>query len=279
MAANLIRKGFRVTVHNRTRDKEEPLAELGAALAGSPSEASRGADFVVVIVSDTPDVEEVIFGPSGIAASASPGTIVIDMSTIDPVAERDFASRLHSQGIRMIDAPVSGGSEGARGGTLSIMAGGETEDIDRARPILEALGSTITHVGPVGSGQMTKAINQVIVGGTILAVAEGMALGMKAGLDMERVLKAISAGAAGSWALSNRGPRMIAGEFPLGFRLALHRKDLAIALAAAARLGAELPGANLVAKLEDTLIAQGFADSDLSVLVRAIEDQLTKQDP
>lgn len=274
MAANLVRKGFQVIVHNRTRSKEEPLAEMGASRAASPAEAAEGAEIVILIVSDTPDVDEILFGPSGVADAASPGTIVIDMSTIDPEAARKFATRLARKKIRMIDAPVSGGTEGAQAGTLSIMAGGDAEDIARVRPVLEGMGSQITHVGPVGSGQMAKAINQVIVGGTLLAVAEGMVLGMKAGVDMDRVLEAIQAGAAGSWALANRASRMIAGEFPLGFKLTLHRKDLAIALSTAAQLGVELPGAALVASLEDYLVSKSLGNNDVSVLVRAIEHRL-----
>lgn len=273
MAANLIRGGFEVTVHNRTRDKERPLAEMGAARAENPASAAARSDIVVIIVSDTPDVEEVIFAPFGVAEGAADGSLVIDMSTIDPESTRMFASRLSEKGIRMIDAPVSGGTEGARAGTLSIMVGGSSGDVAQAMPLLETMGSKITHIGPVGSGQMAKAINQVVVGGTLLAVAEGIVLGTKAGLDMTRVLEALAAGAAGSWSLSNRGPRMLAGEFPLGFRLALHRKDLGIALAAAERLGADLPGTRLVASLEDALIAAGFADSDVSAIVRAVQSQ------
>lgn len=273
MAANLIRGGFEVTVHNRTRDKERPLAEMGAARAENPASAAARSDIVVIIVSDTPDVEEVIFAPFGVAEGAADGSLVIDMSTIDPESTRMFASRLSEKGIRMIDAPVSGGTEGARAGTLSIMVGGSSGDVAQAMPLLETMGSKITHIGPVGSGQMAKAINQVVVGGTLLAVAEGIVLGTKAGLDMTRVLEALAAGAAGSWSLSNRGPKMLAGEFPLGFRLALHRKDLGIALAAAERLGADLPGTRLVVSLEDALIAAGFADSDVSAIVRAVQSQ------
>lgn len=271
MASNLIRRGFELTVHNRTRDKEEPIAQLGAGRAASPAEAARTCGIVVLMVSDTDDVEEVLFGPSGVATGASSGTLIVDMSSIDPGASREFAARLTKISLSMIDAPVSGGSEGAQAGTLSIMVGGSDEDVARATPVLEALGTRITHVGPAGSGQIAKAVNQVIVGGTLLAVAEGMLLGMRAGLDMPLVVEALEAGAAGSWLLSHRADRMISGDFPLGFKLGLHRKDLRIALGSATEVGAELPGVRLVAQLEDALIERGFGDSDISLIVRAID--------
>lgn len=270
MAANLIKAGFDLAVHNRTRDREVPLAELGAARAESPSAATAGSEAVIVIVSDTPDVKHVLFGPDGVATSITKGALVIDMSTIDPLATREFATRLAGNGVGMLDAPVSGGTEGAEHGTLSIMAGGSPQDFERALPILEALGKTITHIGPSGSGQMTKAINQVIVAGTYLAVAEGMALGVRAGLKMEQVLKALAGGSAASWTLTNRAPRMIAGEYPLGFKVSLHRKDLKIALAAAEELGADLKAAKLVADIEDALISQGFGDSDIAAIAHSV---------
>lgn len=271
MAANLLRAGFRLTVHNRTREREEPLAALGASRARSPGEAANQAQFVIVIVTDTSDVEEVLFSEEGVAARAPKGAIVIDMSTIDPRAAAEFAARLGERGIAMIDAPVSGGTEGAQAGTLSIMAGGGERDVAAARPILEVLGSRVTHIGPIGSGQMTKAINQVIVASTFLAVAEGVRLGLAAGLDMERVIEAVGAGAASSWALTHRAPKMLRSEYPLGFKVRLHRKDLRIALGAAARLGIDLPGASLVADLEDALIREGFGDEDMSALAEAIK--------
>lgn len=270
MAANLIRKDFSVTVHNRTREKEEPLASLGAFRAATPSEAAAGADVIVVIVSDTPDVEEVLFGDNGVAMGARAGSVVVDMSTIDPESTRGFSARLKERGVGMVDAPVSGGSEGAESGTLSIMAGGDPQDFEMARPVLEAMGSNITLIGSSGSGQMTKAINQVIVAGTFLSVAEGMALGKRAGLDMSKVLEAVGAGAAGSWALSNRGPRMLEGSFPLGFKVSLHRKDLRIALRQARILGIDLPATALVAELEDLLIETGFSDQDISAIIAAL---------
>jgi 3-hydroxyisobutyrate dehydrogenase len=170
----------------------------------------------------------------------------------------------------MVDAPVSGGSEGARNATLTIFVGGEADDVERARPVLAALGRTITHVGPIGAGQAVKAVNQVILAGTYLGVAEGIVLAIRAGLDVEQVVDALGGGAAQSWVLANRSGRMLANDYPLGFKVALHRKDLGIALDLAGRLGASLPVAALAAQLESGLIAKGHGDDDMSALARAI---------
>ncbi len=271
MAANVVKAGFKVVVHNRTRDKELPLAELGSERAASPREAAEGSRFVITIVSDTPDVEEVLFGPQGVAEGAAEGSIVIDMSTIDPKATESFAERLESRGLHMLDSPVSGGTEGAESGKLTIMVGGREEVLESARPVLEAMGSKITHIGPSGAGQMTKAINQIVVAGTLLAVAEGVTLGMAAGLDMEKVLSALGPGAAGSWALTNRGPRMVEDHYPLGFKISLHRKDLKIALAVAKGSGLNLRAATLVEEIEERLIAAGFGDEDVSAIARGVK--------
>lgn len=273
MAARLVAAGHAVTVHNRTREREVPLADLGAARAATPAEAARGADVVVVIVSDTPDVEQVVFGPHGVAEGLAPGALVVDMSTIAPDATRAFAARLAERGGRWLDAPVSGGSEGARLGTLSIMIGGEAADLERARPLLEAMGTTLTHVGPVGSGQLAKAMNQVVIAGTYAAVAEGIVLGLKAGIDVDAALRALAGGAAGSWGLVHRGPNVVRNDYPLGFRVRLHRKDLGIALDAARALGAPLPVAALVEQWETGLIARGHGDEDVSAIARVVREQ------
>ena len=270
MARNLLAAGFGVRVHNRTRSREEPLADAGAVRCDTPADAARDADIVVTIVSDTADVDHVLFGEGGVASGAREGAIVIDMSTISPDATKEFARRLGERGIHMIDAPVSGGSEGAEKATLTIMVGGDEADVAAAQPVLEAMGSKITHVGPIGAGQTTKAVNQVIVGGFYLAVAEGMVLGMKAGLDMDRVLEAIGAGSCRSWVLENRAGHMISDSYPLGFRLALHLKDARIALEAAKSVGAELPLTSMVAETEESLVDRGFGDEDLSAIARDI---------
>lgn len=273
MAVNLLKAGHAVTVHNRTREREIPAASAGARRAGSPREAAQAAEIIITCVSDTPDVEAVILGAQGVIHGASSGAIVVDMSTISPSATRRMAAGLEKKAIRMLDAPVSGGSEGARNGTLSIMVGGEAVDVDKTMPVFQAMGKTIIHVGPVGSGQMAKAINQVILCGTYLAVAEGMALGLKAGLDMEKVVPALAGGAAGSWGLSNRSGNMIKNQYPLGFRVRLHRKDVVIALEVARELGVVLPVAALVEQIENGLISQGYGDEDVSAMARLIRTQ------
>ena len=270
MAANLARAGFEVTTWNRTRGRAPELRELGAREGADPAAVAAASDVVVICVSDTPDVEAVLFDAEGVAAGARAGTLVIDCSTIAPNATRTFASRLAERDVHLVDAPVSGGSEGARNATLTIFVGGEAADVQRARPILEALGKTITHVGPIGSGQAVKAVNQVILAGTYLGVAEGIVLAMKAGLDVEQVVGALGGGAAQSWVLANRSGRMIANDYPLGFKVALHRKDLGIALDLARELGAELPVSALCADLEDQLVADGHRDDDMSAVARSI---------
>jgi 3-hydroxyisobutyrate dehydrogenase len=228
---------------------------------------------VVICVSDTPDVEDVLFGPSGIAEGAHEGQLVIDCSTVSPSATRDFAARLRERGVAMVDAPVSGGSEGAQKATLTIFCGGEPADVERARPILSAVGKTITHVGPSGAGQAVKAVNQVILAGTYIGVAEGIVLAMKAGLDVSQVVEALGGGAAQSWVLANRSERMRTNDYPLGFKVALHRKDLGIALAMAREMGAELPVAEMAAEFETDLMAHDHADDDISALARVIRER------
>jgi len=270
MAENVARGGFSVSAWNRTAGRAPGLDALGVTRQPSPAAVATASDIVVTIVSDTPDVEAVLFGPDGVAEGAAPGTLVVDMSTISPSATRDFAARLAGHGVAMLDAPVSGGSEGAQKGTLSIFVGGEAADLERARPVLEAMGRTITHVGPIGAGQAVKAVNQVILAGTYLGVAEGIVLALNAGLDVEQVVGALGGGAAQSWVLANRSGRMLANDYPRGFKVALHRKDLGIALELARELGTELPVSELAAALEEQLIAAGHADDDMSALARAI---------
>jgi len=270
MALNILKAGHEVTVHNRTREREEPVAKAGARRAATPMEAARGADIVVTCVSDTPDAEAVILGADGVIHGAPAGAIVVDMSTISPSATRRIAAELANKGIPMLDAPVSGGSEGAQKGTLSIMVGGAATDVQKAMPVLSAMGKSITHVGPTGAGQMTKAINQVVAAGVYLAVAEGITLGLKARLDMEKVVQALAGGAAGSWVLNHRSGNMIRNEYPLGFRVRLHRKDVGIVMEAARELGVFLPVTGLVEQIENGLISQGYGDEDMSAMARLI---------
>ncbi len=270
MAANLGRAGFPLSVWNRTPGRATELVAAGATEARTPSEVAANSDVVVICVSDSPDVEGVLFGHDGIASGAKSGLLIIDCSTISPSATRDFGARLTEKNVHIVDAPVSGGSEGAQKATLTIFVGGDTADVERAKPVLGAMGKTITHLGPLGSGQAAKAVNQVILAGAYLGVAEGIVLAIKSGLDPEQLVAALSGGAARSWVLENRNTRMIANDYPLGFKVGLHRKDLGIALALAADVGAALPVAGLCAQLETGLIAQGHADEDMSAVARTI---------
>ncbi|MEX2541278.1 MAG: NAD(P)-dependent oxidoreductase [Trueperaceae bacterium] len=273
MALRLLAAGHQLTVHNRTREREVPLEREGARRAGTPREAATGAEAVITMVSDTPDAEAVVLGENGAAYGMSAGSLLVDMSTISPETTRGMARQLADRGVSMLDAPVSGGSEGAQAGTLSIMVGAQQADLERVRPVLEALGKTITLVGPVGSGQLAKAMNQVIIAGTYAAVAEGLTLGLKAGIDIEAALRAIGGGAAASWGLSNRGPNMIRNEYPLGFRTRLHRKDLGIALESARSLGVPIPIAAYVEQLETGLVARQLGDEDVSNIARVVREQ------
>ena len=273
MSLNILKAGHEVTVHNRTRQKEEAVAKEGAKRADSPRQAAEGAEIIITMVSDTPDVEAVVLGEDGVIQGAPQGAIVIDMSTISPAATRQMAEELGKKGIKMLDAPVSGGPEGAQNGTLAIMVGGDPADFEKVLPILEIMGKTVTHVGPIGAGQITKAINQILISGTYLTVAEGLTLGMKAGLDMEKVIQAISGGAASSWVLHNRGINVVNNTYPLGFRVRLHHKDLKIALDTARELEVTLPATALVAQIENGLIARGYGDDDVSAIGRSIREQ------
>ena len=272
MAERLLEAGHDLCVHNRTRERETPLAERGARRAATPRDAATGADVLVTMVADTPDVEQVLFGDGGAAAGLAAGSVLVDMSTISPLATRSMAERLAEAGVAMLDAPVSGGSEGARRGTLSIMVGGDADTLERVRPLLDVLGSTVTHVGPSGSGQVVKAMNQVIIAGTYAAVAEGIALGLAAGVDVEAAHRAVSGGAAGSWVLTHRAENMIQNTYPLGFRVRLHRKDLGIALESAREAGVPLPIAAYVEQLETGLVTRGHGDEDVSAIARAVRE-------
>ncbi len=273
MALNMLKAGYQVTVHNRTREKEIDAEKAGARRAATPAEAAREAEITITCVSDTPDVRHLVLDAEGVIHGARPGSLVIDMSTISPSATKEIAAALAEKEIRMLDAPVSGGSEGAQQGTLSIMIGGDAADVAAATPVLETMGKTLSHVGPIGAGQLTKAINQIVAAGTYWSVAEGVALGLKAGLDMETVVKAVGGGAAGSWAMDNRSGNMINNDYPLGFKVELHRKDLNIALAVARELGVTLPVAAFVEQVETGLIARGHAEEDISAMARTVREQ------
>ncbi len=270
MAANLARAGFSLTVWNRTPGRADHLLALGANEAPSAAALGAASDVVVLCLTDSPQVEAVLFGPDGLAEGLRAGSLVIDCSTISPTRVTEFAARLAERGVTMVDAPVSGGSEGARLATLTILVGGADADVERAGAVLRAMGRTVTHLGPLGAGQWAKAVNQVILAGTYLGVAEGVVLALKAGLDAEKIVGALAGGAAGSWVLENRSQRMIDDDYPIGFKIELHRKDLGIGLELAKSVGAVLPVSALAATFEDGIVAEGHGADDNSALARAI---------
>jgi len=276
MAHNLLQAGYPLTVFNRTASRCRPLQTAGARVATSPAEAAHNAEVLLLCVSDDRAAESVLLGlrtdrtesKASAVSGLRPGSLVIDCSTIAPTTSRHLAAALAEQQVHYLDAPVTGGTEGAKAGTLSVLVGGAAEQLERARPLLEVLGSSISHFGPVGAGQEAKAVNQVLVAGSYAAVAEALSLAERLGLDRNQVVQALKGGAAGSWALEHRSERMIHDHYPLGFKLALHRKDLAIALEAAEAQQLELPVSRLVAAMEDRLLASGHGALDVSALAR-----------
>lgn len=270
MAANLLRAGFRLTVWNRTAAKAGPVVAAGAIAAGSPAEVARSSEVVVTCVSDSPDVEEVILGAGGIAEGAAPGTIVIDCSTVAPATAKKVAAELARRDVSFLDAPVSGGDVGAKAGTLAMMVGGEGAVFERARPVLEAMGKTIVHVGPSGAGQVVKLCNQVAGALNLLAMAEAITLCRRSGVDPARMLEVVSRGAAGSWMLENLGPRAIAGDFAPGFMVELMQKDLRLIAEAAAETRTALPGSALVQQLLRGLEARNRGKDGTQAIVDAL---------
>lgn len=271
MAANILGAGHIVTVWNRTAAKAEPLRADGAAVVASPRAVAEASDVTFICVSDTPDVEAVLFGDDGIAAGAKPGSLVIDTSTVSPDATRRWAATLAEQGAGLVDAPVSGGSEGAANGTLSIMVGGTETDVARAEPLLDAIGSAVTHVGDAGSGQTCKLVNQILVVVTMLGVSEALTFAAAGGLDLEKTLAAVEGGAAGSWMLSNRGPQVIADDWRPGFTVDLQQKDLRLVLDEADELGTPMLATSTVFQLYRTLQREGLGSEGNHALVKAIE--------
>ena len=271
MAANLCHAGFQLNVHTRSRSAETAPELQGARSCASPAVAADAVDVLLICVSDDQAVETVLFGSDGAASTLRPDSVVVDCSTIAPATAMACAERLAQQGIHYLDAPVTGGTEGAKAGTLTLLAGGESTALASVRPVLEVIGSTIHHFGPVGRGQQVKAVNQVLVAGSYAAVAEAMALGERLDLPMDQVVEALKSGAAGSWALNHRSAGMLAGHYPLGFRLALHHKDLGIALEAAESVQLELPISRMVRQMEHDLMQQGHGDEDVSALHRQFD--------
>jgi len=271
MTENLLRAGFTVAGFNRTKSRLESFAEAGGRVAESPRDVAAASDVVVTMVSDTPDVEHVLFGAAGAVEGCRNGQVFVDMSTISPRATRDFAAKLRARGVEHLDAPVSGGESGAVAATLSIMVGGEAAAFERARPVFEALGKKITHLGPNGAGQSTKLVNQVAVVGTLLAVCEAIRFAGASGLDVGKVIDAVGGGAGASWQLANLGPKILARDFAPGFPIRLVRKDLRLVLEAADELRLPLPATHLVAELFEALGAAGDDEDGTQALVKSLE--------
>lgn len=272
MARNLLAKGHALTVWNRSLERLSPLLAAGATAAPSPADLAARCDLVMVCVSDTPDVEQVALGPDGVLEALSPGSLVIDHSSISPRATRRLAEAAAAKGVHWLDAPVSGGSEGAARGTLSIMVGGDPSQFERARPYLEAYGTTITHLGPAGAGQMAKLVNQVLVVVTQQGVGEALLLAQAGGLDLGKTIDAVKGGAAGSWMLANRGPQMARRDWRPGFTIDLQQKDLRLVLEAADELGVPMPGTALVFQLYRALQQRGLGQEGNHALVKALEE-------
>jgi 3-hydroxyisobutyrate dehydrogenase len=271
MAQNLLAKGFALSVWNRTRSKLEPLVAQGATEAASPAELARRSEVVLTCLSDSGPVEAVLFGPGGVAEGVRPDSVVVDTSTVSPSKTREFAARLAERGATLLDAPLSGGSEGAARGTLSIMVGGASEALERVLPVLEAVGKQITHVGPSGSGQMVKLVNQILVVGTMLSMAEALTFAQAAGLDLEKTLAAVGGGAASSWTLQNRAPQILRRDFRPGFSVDLQQKDLRLVLAAADELGVPLQACSTAFHYYRVIQQRGGGGEGNHAIVKALE--------
>ncbi len=274
MALNLMKAGFSLKVYNRSdRPGVQEVVEAGGLRAASPREAAEGSDVIITIVTDTPDVEAVILGEEGVVHGARRGATVIDMSTISPRATREISARLQESGVHMLDAPVSGGDVGAQQGTLSIMVGGEQSVFDDCLPVFEAMGKNVNLIGGSGAGQTTKACNQIAVACANLAMAEALMLAAASDMDVGKVLDAISGGAAGSWQMTNLGPRILKGDFDPGFMVRLQQKDLKLVLEAANDVKLALPGTSIAHQYFNIVERLGGADDGTQALIKAYEAQ------
>jgi 2-hydroxy-3-oxopropionate reductase len=272
MARNLIKAGYDLVVHNRTRARAEAFGQEGAEVASSPHEVAERSDIVITILPDSPDVEAVVAGPDGVLEGIRSGGLLVDMSTISPAVTRRLADRLREKGASMLDAPVSGGDVGAIAGTLSIMVGGEERDVERAMPLFRAMGRTITHAGGTGAGQVTKAANQVVTAATLTGLAEALVLGSRGGVAPEKILDALGAGLAASRVIEVKREKLLSGTFEPGFRAELHHKDLGIALSAGREQGVAMPLTALVDQMFMAMEARGWGEEDHSAVLRLIED-------
>jgi 2-hydroxy-3-oxopropionate reductase len=270
MAENLIESGYALVVYNRTREKAEELD--GATVADTPREVAEQSDVIITMLPDSPQVEEVLAGEDGVLEGVEDGALIVDMSTISPVVTEELSEKARERGSSMLDAPVSGGDVGAIEGTLSIMVGGSEEDFERARPLFEVMGKTVTHVGPLGTGQVVKAANQIVVALTIEAVSEALVLGSKGGVSPEKILDVLGGGLAGNKVMEVKREKLLSHSFDPGFRVELHHKDLGIALAAGREYGVTLPVTAIVDQMLETLKMRGRGDQDHSALLTLIEE-------
>lgn len=272
MAKNLIKAGFELVVHNRSRGAVDELVKHGATAAISPREVAAAVDTIITMLPNSPDVDLVALGPNGIKEGARQGQLFIDMSTINPIVSQKIAKELAGLGVAMVDAPVSGGEKGAIDAALSIMAGGEPQDFERALPIFNALGKTITHMGPLGAGGFTKLANQIIVAINLTAIGEALVFGAKAGVDPQKMIRALSGGLAGSKCLEQKSEKVLSGDFAPGFKIDLHYKDLNLIQDAARSIGVPIPTAALVEQLFAALRIRGRGGLDHSGVITLFED-------
>lgn len=271
MVRNLLKAGYEVTVWNRSEPGVHVCVEAGAQRGSSPADVASKVDVVLTCVTDSPDVRHVYLGERGVIESARPGLTAIDHSTISPSVTREVAAELGKKGVKMLDAPISGGEKGAIEGTLSIMVGGPEETFNEALPVLQAMGKRITRIGDNGMGQVVKLCNQIVGALNNLAVCEGLILAAKAGADVNRMVEAVAAGAAGSWAMSNLAPKVLARDFKPGFMVKLQQKDLRLVLEAAKELKLSLPGTALVNQLFQSVEGEGLGGEGIQALVKALE--------
>lgn len=272
MAANLVKAGYDVVGCNLTQPPVDRLVAAGGRAASGIAEVTRDADIVITMVPDSPDVEDAVLGDDGVLANAKPGLLLIDCSSIRPATSRAVAEAAVAQGVRVLDAPVSGGEQGAIDATLSIMVGGEAADFETAKPILDAVGKTVVHVGPHGAGQTVKAANQLIVAGTIELVAEAIVFLEAHGVDMDAAIKVLAGGLAGNAILDRKAANMLKRDFTPGFRLSLHHKDLGIVQAAARDAGVAIPLGAVVSQLVASLVARGDGSLDHSGLLKLVQE-------
>ena len=270
MAENLIEGGYDLVVYNRTREKAGELS--GATVAGNPKEVAENSDIIITMLPDSPQVEEVLLGVDGVLEGVGEGDLIVDMSTISPVATEELSEKAREKGASMLDAPVSGGDVGAIDGTLAIMVGGSEEDFGRALPLFEVMGGNVTHVGPSGTGQVVKAANQIVVALTIEAVSEALVLGSKGGVAPEKILDVLGGGLAGNKVMEAKREKLLEHSFDPGFKIELHHKDLGIALAAGREYGVTLPVTAVVDQMLETLRMRGRGDQDHSAILTLIEE-------